>query len=156
MRICKPQVPKWILLSVDWSLSLRMLTRWLSSGVLCMGVKLPDDTSATTCANEWGSYIGFDSWKADPDLWYHLSKCANGEEYYEYVLLYVADCLVTSDQSESLLQKELGQHFVLLMLELSQMAIQSVPVRHPCCIPNTRVISQLPMHNYTLVAPIRV
>ena len=36
-----------------------------------------------------------------------------GEEDYEYVLLYVDDCLVISHRAESLLQEEIGQHFML-------------------------------------------
>ena len=36
-----------------------------------------------------------------------------GEEYHEYVLLYVDDCLVISDRAESLFCEEIGQHFKL-------------------------------------------
>ena len=71
--------------------------------------------------------LGFESSKADPDVWFRLSKRAKrkpnsaglmleeceGEEYYEYVLLYVDDCLVISDRAESLLRDEIGQHFEL-------------------------------------------
>jgi len=35
------------------------------------------------------------------------------EEYYEYALLYVDDVLVISENAESVLRKEIGQHFVL-------------------------------------------
>ena len=67
-------------------------------------------------------HLNFESSKADPDVWYRLSKRAKrktnnsgvmlaeceGEEYYEYVLLYVDDCLVISDRAESLLREEIG------------------------------------------------
>jgi hypothetical protein len=33
--------------------------------------------------------LGFSSSRADPDVWLRLSKRSTGEEYYEYVLLYV-------------------------------------------------------------------
>ena len=35
----------------------------------------------------------------------------NGEKYYEYVLLYVDDCLVVSHKPEAVLRKEIGKHF---------------------------------------------
>ena len=71
--------------------------------------------------------LGFVSSKADPDVWFRLSKRSKrkanssglmlteceGEEYYEYVLLYVDDCLVISDRAEPLLREEIGQHFML-------------------------------------------
>ena len=57
--------------------------------------------------------LGFTSSRADPDVWIRLSKRKTGEEYYEYALLYVDDVLVISENAESVLQKEIGQHFVL-------------------------------------------
>ena len=57
--------------------------------------------------------LGFTSSRADPDLWSRLSKRTTGEENYEYVLLYVNDVLVISENAESVLRKEIGQHFVL-------------------------------------------
>ena len=40
-------------------------------------------------------------------------KLSTGKEYYEYVLLYVDDVLVISVNADNVLQKEIGQHFVL-------------------------------------------
>jgi hypothetical protein len=57
--------------------------------------------------------LGFTSSRADPDVWIRLSKRTTGEEYYEYALLYVDDVLVISENAESVLRKEIGQHFVL-------------------------------------------
>ena len=57
--------------------------------------------------------LGFTSSRADPDVWIRLSKRTSGEEYYEYVFLYVYDVLVISENAESDLRKEIGQHFVL-------------------------------------------
>jgi len=39
--------------------------------------------------------LGFTSSQADPDVWFRLSKRSTGEEYYEYVLLYVNGVLVS-------------------------------------------------------------
>ncbi len=57
--------------------------------------------------------LGFSSSRADPDVWLRLSKQSTGEEYYEYVLLYVNDVLVISKNAGTVLRKEIGQHFVL-------------------------------------------
>jgi len=57
--------------------------------------------------------LGFTSSRADPDVWHRLSKRSTGEEYYEYVLLYVDDVLVISEKADKVLRKEIGQHFVL-------------------------------------------
>ncbi len=58
-------------------------------------------------------HLGFTSSRADPDVWFRLSKRTTGEEYYEYVLLYVDDVLVISERADKVLRKEIGQHFVL-------------------------------------------
>jgi hypothetical protein len=57
--------------------------------------------------------LGFTSSCADPDVWLRLSKQSTGEGYYEYVLLYVNNVLVISENVDNVLQREIGQHFVL-------------------------------------------
>ena len=52
-------------------------------------------------------FLGFTSSLADPDVWIRLSKRSTGEEYYEYVLLYVDDVLVISERAEAILRKEI-------------------------------------------------
>ena len=69
------------------------------------------------------------------DLWIHLSSCMNflrfklsqcdpevlmreavkadGTQYWEYVLLYVDDCLVVSENGEKFLRNEIGKYFTL-------------------------------------------
>jgi len=59
------------------------------------------------------SQLGFTSSHANPDVWFRQSKQTTGEEYYEFVLLYVDDVLCISDRAEDVLQKEIGQHFIL-------------------------------------------
>ena len=49
--------------------------------------------------------LGFESLKADPDVWFRSPNRKNGENYYEYSLLYVEYFLVISDRSESLLKE---------------------------------------------------
>ena len=58
-------------------------------------------------------HLGFTSSCADPDVWFRKLKQTTGEKYYEYILLYVDDVLVISDQADNVLQKEIGQYFVL-------------------------------------------
>jgi hypothetical protein len=48
-----------------------------------------------------------------PDVWLRLSKRSTGEKYYEYVLLYGNNVLVISKIAGTVLQQEIGQHFVL-------------------------------------------
>jgi hypothetical protein len=58
-------------------------------------------------------HSGFSSSQADRNVWIRLSKQSAGEEYYEYVLLYVNDVIVISECAEQVLRQEIGQHFVL-------------------------------------------
>ena len=57
--------------------------------------------------------LGFNSCFADPDVRMIQSKRDNGTSYYEYVLLYVDDCLIISDNSENVIQMEIGKYFEL-------------------------------------------
>ncbi|KAL7531096.1 hypothetical protein ACHAXR_003841 [Thalassiosira sp. AJA248-18] len=59
------------------------------------------------------NFLGFKSCLADPDVWSRAATRADGTEYYEYVLLYVDDALVFSDNAESILRKEIGKYFEL-------------------------------------------
>ena len=58
-------------------------------------------------------HLGFESSKADPDVWFCEVKRKNGEIMYEYVLLYTDDCLVISDKAGAILREEIGRYFVL-------------------------------------------
>ena len=59
-------------------------------------------------------HLGFESLLADPDVWMGRSTRGDGETpYYEYVLLYVDDCLVISDQAENVIRNEIGKYFRL-------------------------------------------
>ena len=59
-------------------------------------------------------HLSFKSSKSDPDVWMRRSFCADGiTPYYEYVLLYVDDCLVVNDRAESMIRNEIGKYFRL-------------------------------------------
>ena len=59
-------------------------------------------------------FLGFESSRADPDVWMRESVREDGfTKYYEYVLLYTDDCLVISDHGERVLRNEIGKYFSL-------------------------------------------
>jgi hypothetical protein len=58
-------------------------------------------------------HLGFFSSRADPNVWIRLSRRSTGEQYFEYVLLYVDNALMISECAEQVLRLEIGQHFVL-------------------------------------------
>ena len=58
-------------------------------------------------------HLGFETCLADPDVWMRPTVLVNGDEVYEYVLLYTDDCLVISDKAESILRNEIGKYFTL-------------------------------------------
>ena len=58
-------------------------------------------------------FLNFKSCLADPDVWMRPVIKSNGNTYYEYILLYVDDALVVSENAESILQNELRRYFPL-------------------------------------------
>ena len=50
---------------------------------------------------------------ADPDIWMRPAIKSNGNTYYEYILLYVDNTLVVSENAESIQQNELRRYFDL-------------------------------------------
>ena len=57
--------------------------------------------------------LGFESCLADPDVWMRKVTREDGSKVWEYVLLYVDDCLVISDNAERVLRDEIGKFFEL-------------------------------------------
>ena len=53
--------------------------------------------------------LGFESSKGDPDVWYRPATKKDGTEYMEYVLLYVDDVLVVSENARSVIVDEIGR-----------------------------------------------
>ena len=58
-------------------------------------------------------FLNFKSCLADPDVWMRPAIKSDGNTYYEYILLYVDDALVVSENAESILRNELGRFFHL-------------------------------------------
>lgn len=58
-------------------------------------------------------HLGFNSCKADPDIWMRPAQKDDGTEYYEYVLLYVDDALCISERAEHILKNEIGKYFYI-------------------------------------------
>ena len=59
------------------------------------------------------THLGFESCKADPDIWIWESTKSDGSKYYEYTLLYVDDLLVVSEKVERVIRTEIGKYFEL-------------------------------------------
>ena len=58
-------------------------------------------------------FLNFKSCLADTDVWMRPAIKNDGNTYYEYILLYVDDALVVSENAESILCNELGRYFHL-------------------------------------------
>jgi hypothetical protein len=56
--------------------------------------------------------LGFTACLADPDVWLRTATRANGEKYYEYLLVHTDDLLVVSENPRSILD-EIDSHFKL-------------------------------------------
>ena len=65
------------------------------------------------------AHLGFCSCLADPDVWMGPAMKANGNEYWEYVLLYVDNALVLSDNAKSVLCNKIGKYFELKEASIS-------------------------------------
>ena len=73
-------------------------------------------TSVTDFRNHLRScmhFMNFTSCPADPDVWMRPAIKSDGSKCYDYVLLYVDDALVVSENVESILRNELGRNFEL-------------------------------------------
>ena len=58
-------------------------------------------------------FLNFKSCLADPNMWMRPAIKSDGNTSYEYILLYVDDALVVSENAESILRNELGRYFHL-------------------------------------------
>ena len=57
--------------------------------------------------------LGFESCKADPDVWLRPANKSDGTSYYQYILLYTDDILAIMEEPERFLRDELGKCFTL-------------------------------------------
>ena len=58
-------------------------------------------------------FLNFKSCLADPNVWMRPAIKSDDNTYYEYILLYVDDTLVVSENTQSILHNELGRYFHL-------------------------------------------
>ena len=58
-------------------------------------------------------FLNYKSCLADPDMWMRPAIKSDGNTYYEYILLYVDNELVVSENAEIILRNELGRYFHL-------------------------------------------
>ena len=59
------------------------------------------------------SLLNFTSCRGDPDVWRRPATKSNGSTYYEYICLYVDDCLVISEYPEQIIKNEIGKYWTL-------------------------------------------
>ena len=58
------------------------------------------------------TFLGFKSCQADSDIYMRESTKTDGKYYWEYVLLYVYECLV-SNHGENMQREDIGKYFKL-------------------------------------------
>ena len=57
--------------------------------------------------------MGFQSCKADPDVWLRASSKSDGTDYYQYMLLYTDDILAIKEEPKHFVREELGKQFTI-------------------------------------------
>ena len=55
-------------------------------------------------------FLKFKSCLADPNVWMRPAIKSNGNTYYKYILFYMGDALVVSENGETILRNELGRY----------------------------------------------
>ena len=108
MPIFSHQHPRSTTSSVDQSLEWKMLARWQSCIEQFMVARPVEETSGTILRSCM-EFINFTSCPADPDVWMRPAIKSDGTKCYDYVLLYVDDALVVSENAESILRNECGE-----------------------------------------------
>ena len=106
MHTFSRQHPKSIILSVGQTLEWKMLVKWLSCTGQSMEEKQVGEISETIFNHD--AIPQLTSCPADPDGWMRPAIKSDGSKCYEYVLLYVDDALVVSENAECILRNELG------------------------------------------------
>ena len=59
------------------------------------------------------NFLGYKLIQGDPALWMWEAIKDDGTQYWEYVLLYVNDCLVVYENGDKVLRNEMGRYFTL-------------------------------------------
>ena len=58
-------------------------------------------------------FLGFNPFKVDPDIWMRNNKRDDNTDYWEYVLLYVDDCLCLFMNPELIVRDEIRKCFLM-------------------------------------------
>ena len=58
-------------------------------------------------------FLRIKSYQADLDIRIREATNTDGKDHWEYVLLYVDECLVVSDQGEKMIREEIANYFNL-------------------------------------------
>ena len=59
------------------------------------------------------NFLGFKSSQGDREVWMREAAKADGTQYWEYILLYVDNCLLVSENGEKVLRNDIGKYFTL-------------------------------------------
>ena len=57
--------------------------------------------------------MGFESCKAEPDVWFSSAMKDDGRDYYQYVLLYTDDILTIMQNPEDFIRHDIGKRVVV-------------------------------------------
>jgi hypothetical protein len=99
----------WTILGAEWGADAGHLALIIMA---LYGLK----SSGATYRNHLASYLRkelkFHSCLADPDVWLCLARRQDGEEYYEYILVYVDNLLTISEHPKSILD-DINSYFHL-------------------------------------------
>ena len=74
------------------------------------GTKSAGFSWRSECAQVLRDHLHFESSKADPDVWFRPAVKANGDRYYEYILVYTDDILCLSVKAKEVLQELAGYY----------------------------------------------
>jgi hypothetical protein len=58
-------------------------------------------------------HLGFAPCLADPDVKMRPAKHSNGQDYYDFVLLYTDNALAIGEFAEKILREEIGHYFIM-------------------------------------------
>jgi Reverse transcriptase (RNA-dependent DNA polymerase) len=84
--------------------------KWVVITRAIYGLKSSGAAWRAMFAEALSTKLGFTPCPADPDVWLREAVKPNGEEYYEYILVYVDDILVLSHDPRSIMNR-IGQSF---------------------------------------------
>ena len=67
--------------------------------------------------------IGFNSYKADTNIWMREAQKYDGTPFWEHVLVYVDDALVISNRGEDVIRKDIRKYFYVKDCSIGRLSI---------------------------------